>query len=764
MSEQNQVSEIDTPLTPSDPVEENAAPPVVDTPAVSEAEAPAPVEAVTEPATAAEAVAETPLAAGPAAEVPTSEAASPPEAPDEISAEQVALEAQLKLALKGLLELEPDDFGTRLEQSNLLELTLLMEEIGTLEVDRHLVRKIAKLRRRYDAVYQNEHALAKETADEEQARQIRSEANRCNKRYIAALARFNKGKAEFEARDQKQKEENSARKRALIEQLKTVVKAEEVTAIEAVRKIQEEWREIGPVLQQDVEDIYQTYRTYCDQFYQMRERYLDLVEQDRKVNLEEKEKIIQEVLSLIPPEGIPDIPRNYWQEATDRIRILHENWKSIGPVPRAQSEDIWQRFKDVTDLFYKAKREFFSHLDAERAQSGATKAQILERLEPYADIVYESIDEWRQASDIVNGLRDEWRQAGPAPSDQNAAFNNRYKQIMDGFFERRSAYFGELDSQKDSVVTVKQKLLDQAEALKDSDDWGTTTDLLIQLQREWTESGPDSFKDARKLQKRFRKACDTFFRRKKEHFSSLREAEEENLRQKSAICEAIEQRIAQAREQGTDLLDADELIVFKEQFDEAGRVPIKAKEKITARFQAAFNTYLELAIPDSMQREKFVLRNRLSAGNRGGGGGGGRGQRGERGGYDRGSDRNYERSERFERNIPSAGPLSAADLEERKYQKKIKMLEEEIGQYENNFFFISQSKSSDTFRKDIESKIAQAKTLKEQLEGRLKALRDLKKQPKAESAPEEAEVLAAVAETITSDEVSIEPTADAPEE
>lgn len=730
MSEQNQVSEIDTTLPTSDRVEENAAPLAVDTPAVPQA----PTLAEPTPEPEAQAVAQTaaepappaaPTAAPPAE--PTAEATAEAaneaaaETPDELSAEQAALEAQLKDALRGLLELEPDDFGARLEDSNLLELTLLMEEMASQEVDRHLVRKFAKLRKRYDAVYLNEHTLAKEKTDEEEARQIRNEANRCNKRYIAALARFNKAKAEFEARDQKQKEENSARKRALIEQLKAIVKAEEVTAIDRVRKIQEEWREIGPVLQQDVEDVYQTYRTYCDQFYKMRERYLDLVEQDRKVNLEEKEKIIQEVLSLIPPEGIAEIPRNYWQEATDRIRTLHDNWKSIGPVPRAQSEDIWQRFKNATDLFYEAKREFFSHLDAERAQSGATKAQILERLEPYAEVTYDSIEEWRQASDIVNALRDEWRAAGPAPADQHVALNERFKQIMDSFYERRQAYFGELDSQKDSVLTIKQKLLDQAEALKDSNDWATTTDLLIQLQREWAEAGPDNFKESRKLVKRFRKACDTFFRRKKDHFSNLREAEEENLRQKTAICELIEQRVAQAREQGADLLDTDELLVFREQFDEIGRVPIKAKEKVNAQFQAAFNAYLELAIPDSRQREKFVLRNRLTGGNRSAGGSATRGPR----------DRGHERSERFERNVPQAGPLSAADLEERKYQKKIKMLEEEIAQYENNFFFISQSKSSDSFRKDIESKIAQAKTLKEQLEGRLKALRDLKKQSKA---------------------------------
>lgn len=715
MSEQNQVSEVEEQLSASGTVEEAAAP-------VENADA-APMEfaAKTPPSETAAAQA----VADPVAESAPEAAEEPAE---EISAEQAALEAQLKSALRGLLELEVDDFAARLEQSTLLELTLLMEELSAQEVDRHLIRKTGKLRKRFDLVFQAELSAAKAAAEsgaEEQSRQTREQANRGNKRFLAALARFNKAKTEFEGRDQKQKEENSARKRALLEQLKAVVMAEEVAAIEKVRKIQEEWREIGPVLQQDIEDVYQTYRTYCDQFYQMRERYLDLIEQDRKVNLEEKEKIIQEVLTFIPPEGIEDIPRNYWQEATDRVRALHENWKTIGPVPRAQSDEIWQRFKDVTDLFYKAKREFFSHVDAERAQSGATKAQILEQMEPYADVVYDSIDEWRQASDLLNKLRDEWRAAGPAPSDQNTAFNERFKQIMDGFFTRRTAYFGELDSQKDDVIEAKEKLLAQAEILKDSDDWGTTTDLLIQLQREWNETGSDNFKDARKLRKRFRKACDTFFRRKKEHFSNLREAEDENLKQKTAICELVEQRIEDAKVNGSDVLDPDELLVFKEQFDEAGRVPLKSKEKITTRFQTAFNTYLELAIPDSLQREKFALRNRFSGS--GGARGGGRPQRGGGGGYDRGERGGYDRSERIERSA-SAGPLSAVELEERKYQKKIKALEEQISQYENNFFFISQSKSSDSFRKDIEVKISQAKVLKDQLETRLKALRDMKRQ------------------------------------
>jgi len=631
---------------------------------------------------------------------------------------------QLKEAVKGFLKVDLADFGDLVEKCSVQELTLLMEELVVIPLSRDNIRKVGKLKTRFDTLKEAHYKDIKtKSLDDPETKELKETVDATSKRFTAALAKFNQLKNEFETNEQKSREENTVKKRALLDKLMVIVQRDDFSAIEEVRTIQEEWKQTGAVIATETETIFQTYRTYVDQFYSQRQRYLDLLEQSRLVNLDQKRQLVKEAQNLIP-EDLSTISRTFWQETSDKLKLLHEQWRTIGPVPKKDSDEVWEQFKQASDRFYEGKRAYFHELDEARAQNATGKREILNRLGEISVADYPTIDSWRDSTEEVKVLREKWKAIGPAPSSENDEINKSFTDKINHYFDRRTAFFDDLDKNNEEVLKRKEELLERAEALKDSEDWKKATDEMILLQKQWTEAGDDSFKDARKLRKRFRKACDTFFKRKKDHVSTIQQGEVENLRQKESYRDRIIEAVAKHNAgQTDDALTAEGLLELREQFESVGRVPLKNKDSIIKEFNKAFEDYLALLFPDAKERERFVLDHDSSAGNRG---------------------------------LPSSASPQRIEREEKQIFKRIQSVEEKITQFENNFFFISQSKSSDVFRKDIEAKIAEARGELERLKKKKDALKDLKRAERerqnAEKNPKPA--TSAVAEVTETPEVA----------
>ena len=87
----------------------------------------------------------------------------------------------------------------------------------------------------------------------------------------------------------------------------------------------------------------------------------------------------------------------------------------------------------------------------------------------------------------------------------------RYSRARDSFNRRRGAHFAELDRGRASAQRVKEDLVAQAEAIKDSTDWNETARAFRELMDRWRQAGraPRDMDD--KLWNAFKAAQDYFF-------------------------------------------------------------------------------------------------------------------------------------------------------------------------------------------------------------------------------------------------------------
>ena len=481
--------------------------------------------------------------------------------------------------------------------------------------------------------------------------------------FKALYMEYKKERAEFNREQDAQREENFAKKQAVIEELKVLVEqpADMKDAFPKFREIQNRWREIGPVPQQNFRDINDTYQLYVTKFYDLVDINRELRDLDFKKNLEAKTAYCEQAEALAEEEDVV--------ESFKELQKLHELWKDLGPVAKEFRESIWERFRAATSVINKRYQAHFEGLKAQQVENLAAKAALCEQVEAIAEKEISSSTEWNALSKEIEEIQAKWRSIGFATRKENQKIYERFRAACDKFFERKRASFTEFKDSMNANLEKKMAIIAEAESLKDSTDWKATGERLIELQKQWKEIGAVPRKKSEQIWKRFRAACDAFFTARDNrpagpgNFSG-------NLAAKNALIEEIKAYVPDPEKDEAARKE------FAQKWNAIGFVPFKEKEAV----QAAYREAMEEKFPG------FGGRGRREGGRREGG--------------------------RVERR-----PLTEAD----RLKEQFSQLQQEIQTYENNIGFFGLSKGAEKLKAQMQERIDAAKAKLEQLKAQIRA-------------------------------------------
>jgi hypothetical protein len=222
----------------------------------------------------------------------------------------------------------------------------------------------------------------------------------------------------------------------------------------------------------------------------------------------------------------------------------------------------------LDDLVARAERA----VGAQRAARDAARAAAVSRKEALAaeaETLAAEATQWKQAGDRFKAILDEWRTVRGVDKKTDELLWKRFAKAREAFNRRRGSHFADLDRQRSVAKASKQALVEEAEKLVDSDDWGPTAGRYKELMVEWKAAGraPKEADDA--LWQRFRAAQDAFFQKRSEAFSE-RDAEF------AANAKLKEELLAEAEaiDPSGDLEAArQQLYKIQERWDAIGKVP-----------------------------------------------------------------------------------------------------------------------------------------------------------------------------------------------
>jgi len=506
-----------------------------------------------------------------------------------------------------------------------------------------------------------------------------------NKEIDAIREEFNENYRVFQmkrkdAADMKKdlQENNLKEKNALLSKLKDIIQNEENigAAFGSFKEIHDAWKETGDIPREKRDDIQTEYSKLLESFFYNMKIYRELKEHDLHRNEQIKLDIITKIQVLKDLSSI--------KESETQLKTLQNEWDEVGPVAEGEWEKIKTAYWDNVKVIYSKINSFYDERRHKLTANIDAKKALIEKVSTSVLGIEElnTIKDWEAKTSEIISIQDEWKHVGFGPKKENEEVWKEFRAICDIFFNAKKVYFDSLREESKHLVVAKQKLIDKAKEINQSEDWKTTSDQLVRLQNDWKKIGHTGQKSEQKLWLEFRGSCDVFFNARKKHFDEKDKMNETNLIAKQSIIDKIQAYgISDDKQQGITDLKA-----FAADFNKIGHVPMKQKDEIYNAFKSAMDGHYGKLKLEGLEKEKVMFQAKMDT---------------------------FKAS-------PNAGRLM--DKEKSDLQRIIQNIKAETTQYENNLGFFGRSKGAEEMKKEVEKKIELNNKKIEELKRKLKLI------------------------------------------
>ncbi|MCQ9342446.1 DUF349 domain-containing protein [Corynebacterium kozikiae] len=297
----------------------------------------------------------------------------------------------------------------------------------------------------------------------------------------------------------------------------------------------------------------------------------------------------------------PEDAKHLKAKAEELIKQLPEA-AVIGDIKALQA-----RLETVVSSADAAGEQAEAAKQARRAEAIARKEALLTEAEQLAE---ESTD-WKQAGDRIRDILQEWKTIKGIDRKTDDALWKRYSRARDAFNRRRGSHFADLDRSRAAARKVKEELVAQAEALRESTDWNETAAKFRELMGSWKKAGRAQREVDDKLWGLFKAAQDAFFEARNAATNERDREFQANADAKNALLEQYDSLIDPTK----DLEGARaKLRELQEKWEEIGFVPRNQvrefEDKIAAleaRVEQAADAQWRRTDPEAQARARQFL-------------------------------------------------------------------------------------------------------------------------------------------------------------
>ncbi|WP_299521768.1 DUF349 domain-containing protein [uncultured Lutibacter sp.] len=290
------------------------------------------------------------------------------------------------------------------------------------------------------------------------------------------------------------------------EKLALVVKAEELAELEDINFAFNElqilhklWKEeVGPVGREHREEVWNRFSAATKKVHDKRHEFFKDLRSKFDDNVDEKLAVISKIEEI---DTSKNKSRADWQKSIKELEDLRSTFFSIGQVPRAKSNEIWSKFKEVTKKFNVDKNNFFKEVKNEHLENLNQKKLLIERAKELKDS-----EDWEVATDIMKKIQADWKKIGHVPRKYSDKLWKEFKDACNHYFDRLHSE-QDADNKVEMEVFIKKKdLLAEIKSTVESDT-EITLDNLKEYVSDWRDLGRVPF-EMKHIEAKFNKVID----------------------------------------------------------------------------------------------------------------------------------------------------------------------------------------------------------------------------------------------------------------
>ena len=305
-------------------------------------------------------------------------------------------------------------------------------------------------------------------------------------------------------------------------------------------------------------------------------------EKQKEKNLVRKLAMIERVKELT--ESQDDFNKVYQE-----FNSIQYEWKNIRLVPHGKEHELWQSFQQQVEKFYDIVRIHNEFRDYDFKKNLASKTGLCESAERLLE-EEDTVSAFHQ----LQKLHKDWRDIGPVARKDREPIWQRFKEISAEINKKYQSHIETLKEKEGENYEKKVAICEELEAidysaLKNTRDWDAKMREVLNLQAIWREIGYAPRKVNAKIFKRYRVACDLFFKNKNAYYQTIRGELDDNLQKKTELCERAEEM-----KDSTDWRKTTpEFIALQREWKEIGMVPRRSSSSIWKRFITACDYFFE---------------------------------------------------------------------------------------------------------------------------------------------------------------------------
>lgn len=297
---------------------------------------------------------------------------------------------------------------------------------------------------------------------------------------------------------------NLEAKRRLIEE--TIALQQEEVITEASRKLQQlhaEWREIGPVVKELRESIWEEFKEASSIIHRKHQEFFDRRKEEEKNNEDAKTAICEEIENI---DRASLTTFTAWEEMSEKVKELQAKWRTIGYASRKVNNELYARYRKACDDFFEAKSAYISEVKANLQSNYEKKVALSEKAESLKDA-----ENLSAALEEVQRLQDEWKKIGSVPRKLSDAVWERFSGACRAIYDRKRKVSNERHNLENANLKEKREVIAALKEIPTDIDRREGLRQVKELQNRWNETGHVPYKMKDQLYADYRAVCDTLY-------------------------------------------------------------------------------------------------------------------------------------------------------------------------------------------------------------------------------------------------------------
>jgi len=190
-----------------------------------------------------------------------------------------------------------------------------------------------------------------------------------------------------------------------------------------INTLREDWKKVGPISREQNDLSWERFMELIKAFNVKKNDFYRELKKGQKDNLAVKLKIVEKAEALAESTD--------WQETSNLLKKLQNDWKKSGMAPKKEADALWNRLRTACNTFFDNLKKQHEEQDKEYDGNLVVKQDFLKEVE-----AYKNSGDTQKDVETIKSFINSWKEMGRVPRKNVKAIESTFRGLIDAYFEQ----------------------------------------------------------------------------------------------------------------------------------------------------------------------------------------------------------------------------------------------------------------------------------------------------------------------------------------